>query len=111
MSSPPDRASTSLEDALAIVLQRLEGDARNGFGLHGIFGNVWEWCTVETDDPEIGELTSGYVVCGGSFRSPPVSRRPFFRSILRPERRPSDTGLRPLRALERAGEQASEAAR
>ena len=48
--------------------------APNSFGIHDMFGNVWEWTTVyggaELQDPETGEASVGQVLRGGSAYSP-----------------------------------------
>lgn len=85
----------------------------NGFGLHDVIGNVWEWCldTIVRDPSSAreGDGLSGKrdpsssdqrVIRGGCFGDTAVSARSAFRYGDAPTVRASLIGVRPARALE-----------
>jgi formylglycine-generating enzyme required for sulfatase activity len=82
----------------------------NGFGLHDVHGNVWEWCGDTYDataDPRTGdglrddEVDSSVfrVLRGGDWDFSPGSAGSAIRSDLTPEIRGVDRGLRPSRGI------------
>lgn len=81
----------------------------NGFGLHDVHGNVWEWCrdcygTYGSERPGDGLRVDGdggnRCSRGGSLASPAVDARPATRSSNEPSVRGDDLGVRAARLLE-----------
>jgi formylglycine-generating enzyme required for sulfatase activity len=87
--------------------------AANGYGLHEVTGNVFEWC-LDGYDPgfyarQLGQDpvspwpgSAGRVARGGGFNNGASSARAAFRLVSSPEYRDDDLGLRPARALSMA---------
>jgi formylglycine-generating enzyme required for sulfatase activity len=87
--------------------------AANGFGLHEVCGNVWEWCfDAYGDYPEAGDASSATrdprvdgdglaarVYRGGSFHYAAAIARSALRDGHAPTSRVSNLGVRPSRAL------------
>jgi formylglycine-generating enzyme required for sulfatase activity len=85
-------------------------DRANPFGLHGVHGNVWEWCrdaliaydvTPDSGDglrAQPGSTTR--VFRGGGFRNTAAQSRVSSRLGDVPEKRSSDLGLRPARIVD-----------
>ena len=76
----------------------------NGFGLHDVHGNVFEWCSdwfsedfykaTSEDDPEGPADGVRRVLRGGSWRELHGSARTASRSVARPDERGFNGGLR-----------------
>lgn len=83
--------------------------AANGFGLHDMQGNVWEWVEDCYRDNLIGQPVDGAayvtppctlrVLRGGGWKDPPFTLRAAFRGRQIFNARPSDIGFRVARAL------------
>jgi formylglycine-generating enzyme required for sulfatase activity len=82
--------------------------AANGFGLHEVCGNVWEWCfdayagytPDDATDPRVDNAGSSLrVYRGGSFDRAASLARSALRGSSTPESRDRSLGLRPSRAL------------
>ncbi len=82
----------------------------NGFGLHDVHGNVWEWCGdtySATADPRTGDglrddgvdSSVARVLRGGIWYAPPVLARSAIRLDYAPGLRLDDFGLRPSRGI------------
>jgi len=81
----------------------------NGFGLHDVIGNVWEWCLDAYAgydrgvEPDTGlRITDGVqerVARGGSFRSCAAVARSANRGSFAPQRRANNLGVRPARPV------------
>jgi formylglycine-generating enzyme required for sulfatase activity len=82
----------------------------NGFGLHDMHGNIWEWCrdaygSYETS-PRVGDGlrhapdgAAKRVRRGGGFRALADFARSALRGHAYPEQRHDDLGLRPIRSI------------
>ena len=94
----------------AVFTQRVGSYSPNGFGLHDLTGNVWEWtadCYSESYDgaPVSGEPRQGKEGCdrvtrGGSWFYPPSYQRSAYRSPNGYESRDVDVGFRVARVVE-----------
>jgi serine/threonine protein kinase/formylglycine-generating enzyme required for sulfatase activity len=84
----------------------------NGFGLHEVAGNMWEWCLDGYDPGIYGKHVgkdpmspwSGASKCvsrGGSFDDVASLTRSAYRHFYPPEARSASLGLRPARAVRR----------
>ena len=80
----------------------------NGFGLHDVHGNVWEWCrdakaayaSGPVEDPlREGDGSASRVIRGGSWTDPAASARSANRYLGPPASRLSDLGVRPARPV------------
>ena len=92
-------------------ISRRQAVAANGFGLHDMHGNVWEWCEdawnagySESGRPDDGSpwLTgsaSRRVVRGGSWKAGSLELRSASRSNFSPIDRGNDIGFRLARTL------------
>lgn len=83
----------------------------NGFGLHDVHGNVWEWCLdayapyrengdrIEVDPVVPGSSDARYVYRGGSWRNMAESASSATRYFDPPDSSGSARGIRPARAV------------
>ncbi len=81
----------------------------NGFGLHDVIGNVWEWCRdnwggyyktdVAAGDGLRRVTSGGRVFRGGSFDTPAASVRSAIRYVYDPDYRRNSAGVRPARVI------------
>jgi formylglycine-generating enzyme required for sulfatase activity len=89
--------------------QPVGGKQANGFGLHDVFGNVYEWMQDCYIDHHNGAPTDGsavpdtagcpHVVKGGSYFSGPGNLRPSDRGRFRPDRGDVTLGFRVARTV------------
>ena len=81
----------------------------NPFGLHGVIGNVMEWCLDTYSDPDVPlrdgdgrplfEVRKSRVLRGGAFDQLARTARSGFRDAKTPESGTDYIGLRPVRAI------------
>jgi serine/threonine protein kinase/formylglycine-generating enzyme required for sulfatase activity len=86
----------------------------NGFGLHDVLGNVWEWCRDGYDKDSYARVVPGTgdglrvvlttrnrVIRGSGFTFQAVNARSAFRGFIDPKTTTSALGVRPTRSIAR----------
>lgn len=101
---------TDLEDGFSRHAP-VESFRPNGFGLHGVLGNVWEWCLDpwgewsaplrEGDGLRVGPADGDVIARGGSFESAAASVRHAHRGQAPRQQVHYVMGVRPSRPLDR----------
>jgi formylglycine-generating enzyme required for sulfatase activity len=101
-------ADASLDDGSS-VHARVGSYPANGFGLHEVIGNLWEWCEDRYDeffylrgprrDPVARGGSSTRLSRGGGFGAGPALARSAFRESYTPDAADGALGVRPARAL------------
>jgi len=86
----------------------------NRYGLHDVYGNVWEWCrdlfesyvfrARKGDGLRQVRNSTVYAVRGGAFNTTAFNCRSAERNSVTPQQRASSIGVRPVRAVERTGD-------
>ena len=103
-------ANVGHDDKNSAEIQPVNTLRANGFGLHDVHGNVWEWCgdTYGAEaSPRIGDGLQDYgvdssvyrVLRGGDWRYSPAGAGSAIRLGSAPEDRGDDGGLRPSRRI------------
>jgi formylglycine-generating enzyme required for sulfatase activity len=96
----------------AMVHMPVDAQAPTPFGLHGMLGNVWEWCAdgfydnayrllPKRDPVAPGNAAGARVRRGGSFGTPHSDTRSANRGNSDQDAASPENGLRPARALQR----------
>jgi formylglycine-generating enzyme required for sulfatase activity len=78
----------------------LDAKRSNPFGLYGMLGGVWEWVAAPgSAAAAAGDEGAGWVLCGGSFRTPRGALAVSLRREAAPASRLDDAGFRLARSL------------